>query len=259
MYLSAERLALANQTVKETFEQCSIAWQSIPHWETGDPGQTRVPLGNPDENPPTFPPLTPETEDFQLTLVRANAPVPDMLLAEVIEQTVKLAQTVDGIVLPALYGKNPATNLAGGNPTQILAGLIGARAQVEDAGYRAPACLFTDTAGLIEISALVSGLPQLGPVLAGASVNSIQRTSTIDPNPADNKGRFLILGRRQLIPHGGAPQASPGEEPVDLAVSVPPSLEVVGEGQDGEIEVSVRITFALRIKDAHALVALIEP
>ena len=42
MYLSAERLALANQTVQETFEQTSVAWQAIPHWDTGDPGQAKV-------------------------------------------------------------------------------------------------------------------------------------------------------------------------------------------------------------------------
>jgi hypothetical protein len=42
MYLSAERLAVANQAVRDTFEQTSIAWQAIPHWETGDPGQFRV-------------------------------------------------------------------------------------------------------------------------------------------------------------------------------------------------------------------------
>jgi hypothetical protein len=46
---------------------------------------------------------------------------------------------------------------------------------------------------------------------------------------------------------------------VDLAVSVPPSLEVVGEAADNAIAVSVRISFALRIKDANALVALVEP
>ena len=42
MYFSAERLALANKAVTETFEQSSIAWQAIPHWDTGDPGQTQV-------------------------------------------------------------------------------------------------------------------------------------------------------------------------------------------------------------------------
>ena len=42
MYLSAERLALANQTILETFEQTSVAWQAIPHWDTGDPSQTLV-------------------------------------------------------------------------------------------------------------------------------------------------------------------------------------------------------------------------
>ena len=59
-----------------------------------------------------------------------------------------------------------------------------------------------------------------------------------------------LLGRRQRIAHGGAAEASPGEEPVDLAVSVPPSLEVVGEHRDNNIELAVRISFATRIKDA---------
>ena len=48
-----------------------------------------------------------------------------------------------------------------------------------------------------------------------------------------------------------AAEASPGEEPVDLAVSVLPSLEVVGETADGNIELSVRIRYATRIKDAR--------
>jgi len=259
MYLSAERLALANQAVRETFEQTSIAWQAIPHWDTGDPGQTRVPLDDPTATTLTFLNLTPQVQAFQLTLVEVNAPTPDLMLAEVILQTVKLANKVDGIVLPALYTKKAATNLPGVTLDQILAALIGARADIEDAGYRAPSCLFTNTPGLIAISPLVNGLPQLGPVLATASINSVQRTTTIDSSVAAGKILFLMLGRRQLIPHAGAPQASPGEEPVDLAVSVCPSLEVVGEADDNEIEVSVRITFALRIKDATALFALVEP
>ena len=45
MYFSAEHLALANQALRETFGQCSIAWQAIPHWDTGDPGQISVENG----------------------------------------------------------------------------------------------------------------------------------------------------------------------------------------------------------------------
>ncbi len=261
MYLSAERLALANQAVKETFEQCSIAWQTIPHWDTGDAGQTRVPLDDPNAAP-TFLNIQAQVQPFQLTLVEANAPTPDLLLAEVISQTVTLAQTFDGIVLPALFnGKAaPATVLPNPNTlTDVLYALIVARATVEDAGYRAPSCLITNTPGLIGISALVSGLPQLGPVLAAATVNSLQRATTIDPGLAAGLKLYVLLGRRQLIPHGGAPQASPGEEPVDLAVSVMPGLEIVGEAANNEIEVDVRISFALRIKDAGAIVAVVDP
>ena len=45
MYFSAEHLAAANQALRETFLQCSIAWQAIPHWDTGDPGQVNVANG----------------------------------------------------------------------------------------------------------------------------------------------------------------------------------------------------------------------
>jgi len=43
---------------------------------------------------------------------------------------------------------------------------------------------------------------------------------------------------------------------VDLAVSVLPSLEVVGETTNSEIELSVRVRFALRVKDPKSLVLL---
>ena len=54
------------------------------------------------------------------------------------------------------------------------------------------------------------------------------------------------------------PSASPGEEPVDLAVSVLPSLEVVGETATGNIELAVRIRFATRIKDVRGVVAVVD-
>ncbi len=42
MYLNAERIAVANKAIQDTFEQSSVAWQAIPHWDTGDRGQLRV-------------------------------------------------------------------------------------------------------------------------------------------------------------------------------------------------------------------------
>jgi hypothetical protein len=267
MYLSAERLVLANQTIKETFEQCSIAWQAIPHWDTRDPGQLRVPSDI--VNKPTFVKLEPKEKPFRLTLVQANAPTPDSLLAEVIHKTAELAKTVDSGVLEALYkGKASLTTIPTPPPPpppppdplgEILKALIEARADIEDAGYRAPSCLITNTDGLIALSALDSGYSDLRAVLRAANVNSLHRATKIDPALAKGKKLFLMLGRRQLMAHGSAAQASPGEEPVDLAVSVLPSLEVVGEAPNGEIEVAVRIRFALRIKDASAIVAVTAP
>ena len=75
MYFSAEHLALANQALRETFQQCSIAWQAIPHWDTGDPGQINV------ENgilrfPGLSTPLT-SAQHPRLTVAEANAPTPN--------------------------------------------------------------------------------------------------------------------------------------------------------------------------------------
>src|SRR4051794_11881079 len=109
MYLSAERLALANQTIKETFEQCSIAWQAIPNWNTRDPGQARV--ANDIVNKPGFEDVKLHKVDFQLTLAQAEAPTPDTLLAEVISKTAKLAQIVDENVLTALHKKASITKI----------------------------------------------------------------------------------------------------------------------------------------------------
>jgi hypothetical protein len=36
--LSAERIAIANRAIEQTFAQASVVWQAIPHWDTGDPG-----------------------------------------------------------------------------------------------------------------------------------------------------------------------------------------------------------------------------
>jgi hypothetical protein len=68
---------------------------------------------------------------------------------------------------------------------------------------------------------------------------------------------MLLLGRRSRIPHGGAAAASCGEEPMDLAVSVPPSLEVVGETNDGNVELAVRIRFAPRLTDPNGIVGVV--
>lgn len=277
MYLSAERLAVANQTIIETFEQTSIAWQAIPYWDTGDPGQTRVRDDVVDA--PNFLPIVSHEVPFQVTMVQTSAPTADSLLAEVISATTKLAANFDRAVIDAL------SNAAAGNfiawfyadkQQQLLDALIDARAKVEDEGYRAPSCLITNTAGLKELSALESGYPITESLLSSVNVNSLHRKSLCnDPeldavNPdgstpvLDSAGNVLtipkpvvlmiMLGRRQLIPHGAAFNASPGEEPVDLAVAVCPSLEVVGETTASQLELSVRIRFALRIKDPLPLV-----
>jgi hypothetical protein len=312
MYLSAERIAVANQAVKETFEQTSIAWQAIPHWDTGDPAQTKVRCDSayapPDDPGPLGEdpvPILTFSRSFYLTVAQATAPTPDALLAAVIARTVYLAGDVDGKVIGELLKKSqphPHDIAANALPAKLLNGLIDARATLEDAGYRAPSCLLTDTVGLKAISQLDLGYPILQPLLDAANVNSRYRVDKLE-NPGevqgvdkpddedggepfdvgaegtkkpdgedggepfdvgaegtkkpDEKGRMLLLGRRQRIAHGGAAAASPGEEPVDLAISAPPSLEVIGETRGGYIEFAVRIRFTPRITDRHGVVGVV--
>jgi hypothetical protein len=312
MYLSAERLAVANQAVQETFQQTSIAWQAIPHWDTGDPGQVRV-RKDLMYNPPNSTvaaqqedaddiecpllgesvELTTETVRFYVTVAQACAPTPDALLAAAMSWTAKLAGNVDYIVFPELYAAVEADERVSPSqtdPQSLLDALIDARALVEKAGYRAPSCLVTDTEGLKKLSYLEGAEPVAPYLLSAANINSLHRAEKIKKSeettpspstaqsgkttegaettqsaektqsggqtqaPADNNSfQMILLGRRQRIAHGGAAEASPGEEPVDLAVSVPPSLEVVGETATGYIELAVRIRFATRTKDVRGI------
>ncbi|HTQ17140.1 hypothetical protein [Mycobacterium sp.] len=257
MYLSAERLALANRKVKETFEQTSVAWQAIPHWETGDPSRTEVP--NDSLTDPEFVNLEPKTVEVFVTLAEAISPMPDAVLAKVIEGTVKLAAQVDNAVVPALAAATEKKIPATPEFEDLLDALIEARAAVEKHGYRAPSCLLTNTEGLKNVSGLISGTasPGTAVLLPAANINSLHRVEKLISG--DDVWGWL-LGRRRRIAHGGAAEASPGEEAVDLAVSIPPSLEVVGEQVVGEqknkIKLLVRISYATRVKDKGGLVLL---
>lgn len=258
MYLSDERMALANQEVQETFEQTSVAWQTIPHWDTGDPGQTRVRqdvLWAAGSGPWTAAssPVTEKSEPFNVSLAQATASTPDALLAAVIARTVALAKAVDDDVVPKLYDAKKLQETADVD-NDILNQLIDARVVVEDVGYRAPSCLLVSKAALRVLSKLDSGCSILSPLLEAANINSLHRISKLDPD----KRYMLMLGRRQLIAHGCAAKASPGEEPVDLAFSVLPSLEIVGEVAEDSIELAVRTRYAIRVKDARG-VAIINP
>jgi hypothetical protein len=261
MYLSADRLALANQAVRETFEQTCVAWQAIPHWETGDPGQTFVRAD--DINNPLAPDIaiTPKPIAFTVTLAQAIAPTPDALLAQVMKKTTDLAAAVDLFVLPLIRKAATEVELAGVVPPDpIVDALIDTRAKVEDAGYRAPSCVVTNTEGLKKFSQLVSGYSILETLLTAANANSLHRASQLDEKNTKSKPMVVavLLGRRQRVAHGSAGDASPGEEPVDLAVSILPSLEVIGETSTNDISLAVRIAFALRITDAKGIAVIVD-
>jgi hypothetical protein len=291
MTLSAERISLANLTIQRTFEQASVAWQSIAHWDTGDPGQTMVrsdavvaladlkagglggdPLGGDALK------ITEAKVDFTLTFAQAAAGTPDALLTAVIPRTVQLAKQFDDTVFPRLAEKAAdaeANNKAPGKdwhlPLEvpadadatkvgppILKALIGGRALLEDSGFRGPSCLVASTAHFTDLNAWQGSNVATEGLLVGGNANSVFRMSALNTVAAGNNpkipDRMIMIGRRQQIAHGRAATATPGEEPVDLAVSVPPSLEVVGENAAGQIQLAVRIRYALRFKDERGVV-----
>jgi hypothetical protein len=255
MYLSAERVALANNAIQRTFEQTCIAWQAIPQWDMGDPGAVEV--RNDVVDSPGYLTLGHAEEPFALTLAQIDAPTPDAVLTEVIAATVKAAAKVDKAVVDELKSANVTANveLTATTATVLQSTLIDARVELEDNGFRAPSCLLTNTVGLKAISALNNGYSLLDPLLESANINSLHRVSQLD---AGGNIKMVLLGRRQRIPHGGAGEASPGEEPVDIAVSMPPRLEIVGEVDDAKVRVGVRVRFAARVKDKNGIAGIVD-
>jgi hypothetical protein len=286
MSLSTERMAIANRTIQQTFEQASIAWQAVPHWDTGDPGQVMVrsdvvfTINNMAAPPVPCPgagplhaasiPLRVCSVPFWMTLAQATAPTPDALLAAVMSRTVELAQKFDEIVLAALREKAVAARVNGAcsawypklpasasTTKDILTKLIEGRQLLEDSGYRAPSCLIASTKHFTDLCQFVGSNIATEGLLRGANANSLHRATQLDKSVGNNSNAenlTLMLGRRQQIAHGCAGAASPGEEPVDLAISLPPSLEVIGEDAEGAIELAVRIRFVTRLKDERGVV-----
>ena len=142
---------LANQALRDTFQQCSIAWQAIPHWDTGDPGQINVTTAlSVRRRGLSCPPVSPAGR-VPADVAEAISPTPDALLTGVMAATETLAQTVDKDVLQKCFAGAPVRNYsASASPAdaqELQNALITARVDVENAGYRAPSCLITNTSG----------------------------------------------------------------------------------------------------------------
>lgn len=281
MHVSAERIAIADRAIRQTVEQASVAWQSVPHWEIGDPGRvwvrsdvTRTLDGLTDvahlhrdadgtEQPFGAVPLELETRcvRFRMTLAQTSSSTPDALLSAVAPRAEALARQIDEQVLTELAGRTAATDwnrkLATDANTDVLLGaLLDGREVLEDSGYRAPSCL---VAGGPFFRALHRSVDRtvVEDLLAAANVTSLHRSPLLDRSKGG--AEMLLLGRRQQIAHGNACSASAGEEPVDLAVAIEPSLEVVGEDATGGIDLAVRVRFAARVKDACGVVVFHSP
>jgi hypothetical protein len=242
--------------------------------------------------PPPVPPLPPgplgagrlpiarRAVPFQLSLAQASAPTPDALLAAVIPRAAELAQQFDGAVLPVLGDPAAVAGAAGGAlaaawfpllaapvpppvpaaAAGILYALINGRQTLEDAGYRAASCLIASTPYFVNLSQWVGSNVATEGLLVGANANSLFRASALTNlvlplgGGAAARNFMLMIGRRQEIAHGEAARASAGEEAVDIAVSVSPSIEVVGDNGVGTVDLAVRIAFAVRFKDERAVI-----
>ena len=243
MYLSAERLALANQEIQETFEQTCVAWQAIPHWDTGDPGQTfvRNDFMTAAATPGSVePPIGGETLAITAEVVRFyderwpkrlrprpmrcrscdNADRPSCSCCrQRCRRQARRQGSRCGIRQEQDCGRNPRRahrRSDGRGERRVSRTVVSVLGQ---AGFQGTQRI--DRAEFLSTEYAVRRVP---------NINSLHRFQKLDQSGAAAKARLmLLLGRRQRIAHGGAATASAGEEPVDLAVSVPPSLEVVGE------------------------------
>ncbi|MGH4009212.1 MAG: hypothetical protein ACRDTH_13835, partial [Pseudonocardiaceae bacterium] len=219
---------------------------------------------------------------FQLTLAQASAATPDALLAAVVPRAAELAQQFDDAVLPVLVDPAAAAGAAGAaaaawypqlsapapppaealpgapNAPTILAALIGGRQLLEDGGYRAPSCLIASTAHFLDLVQWVGSNVATEGLLVGANANSLHRATPLNA-AANRPHRMIMIGRRLEIAHAAAATASAGEEAVDIAVSVPPSLEVIGDTAAGSVELAVRLRYATRFKDERAVVVFHAP
>jgi hypothetical protein len=247
MYLSAERVAIVNRTIQETFEQTCIAWQAIPHWDTGDPGQTEVSNEN-----YGVAQIQGAPQDVSASVAELIAPTPDSLLTKINAATVALAASVDDVVFPALRtaALGPNTfNLTASTTDAILSAVIDCRGAVEKGGYRSPSCGITNTDGIKGLYQLVNSYTSPSDtILYAGNINSVHRVDKLETAVGTPPASAIVLGRRQRIAHGQASGASPGEEPVDLAISVPPSFEIVGESAANLIRLRVRVRYAVRVK-----------
>ena len=264
MSVSAEYVALANQAVLRTFEQTCVTWRAVPHWDTRDPGQAlvRADLEFAFGGRSGSLALLSKEEVFEVTLAQATAPTPASLLGVVIAKTVELARQVDADVLPGLVSPSRTpddgwyqTLTLGPAPSDpdvgaLLGALLDGRSVLEDQGYRSGSCLLAGTAAHKAMNQLVGGVLVTDELLRAGAVGAAHRTGVLDGGTTV----MIMLGRGQDMPDGSAAHASAGEEPVDLAVSVPPGLEVVGETAEGKIELAVRVRYALRRKDDHGVV-----
>lgn len=292
--LSDAHIDAANRAILKVFETTSLAWRTIPHWLTGDPGRSAIRsdswfsyqdppgpgIGEPLAEGPYGGPavaITDLSRRLNVTHAAATAATPDQVASAASAAAVALVREFDDAVAIGLATPVVANGAAqgiapgvfqdeDGEPKVPSTDLLDARDQVETAGYLGSRSVWAGGDFFAAFHQTIGTRLILGACAEVLQAGSLYRWSpNVDPAvisiERDNKPvayqiatTMVVIGRRQEIAPGRAFEAPAGQEPIDLAVAVAPSLELVGDNPAGDIELAVRIRYALRFKDHRAVV-----
>ncbi len=254
----------ANAEIMRVFETTSVMWRTIPHWDTGDSMMSMVPgdaVNVADPKPDT--PLDPLADSAMVPIARFSqrfvidpavaADGTDGVLAAVGAVARLVAAEVDAALVDELRKAGTSTRAA--KATEFKDDEFGLFSEtvrsLQDAGYRGPRAVYATTAWFDKMNGAITSS---GKSLRDAAQHILDIAS-LDHTPASATGEktTIILGRS-----GNADGSAAGHEPVDLAVSIMPSLEYLGV-DSGKLLLAVRLACALRVKDVKALVEWAEP
>ena len=323
--LSDATIDAANRAITQVFETTSMAWRTIPHWHTGDPGRGYIRNDSwyqfssftapPAPLPPTLNTPTPglgagpyggapiqingdATKEVNVTLAEAISTNADQVVSAASAMAVEVVKKFDQDVAAKLA--DPALNLVNAGtyapPTPVsyhasvpisvfgpppppappapvvpTVELLGARSTIENAGYRGTRSVWAGAGYFNAFHQALGSRLILPACTSSLQMSSIYRweqppapddtLDALDPDdptvkkPTSIESTMIIIGRRQEIAPGRAFEAAAAPEPIDLAVSVAPSLEIIGDNSPNrEINLAVRIRYALRFKDNRAVV-----
>ena len=253
----------ANAEIMRVFETTSVVWRTIPHWDTSDPTMSLVPSDAVTVDPDSPEPHDPLADSAMVAITRFSqqfvidpavaADGTDGVLAAVGAVARLVAKQLDESLVNSL--REACSTARATKDTDFKDDEFGLFSEtvrcLQDAGYRGPRAVYATTAWFDKMNGAIT---HSGKSLRDAAQHILDIAS-LDHTPATAGGEqtTIILGRS-----GNADGSAAGHEPVDLAVSIMPSLDYLGV-QGSKLLLAVRAACALRVKDVKALVEWTEP